>query len=126
MTIDQRKRDLAWDLLQDIKLAFPRFSIPAKAQDKARLVDLWAGAMSRIDVPDSMWHEALVSFLADASSQDNAPMPGDLLRHCRKAMSLAEQDPSRREGLSRWRAERVAERDSALGSVVGGVRKPSN
>lgn len=124
--VDSRKVELAWSLLEDIKRAFPRFSIPAKKQDMKRLAELWAGAMSRLDVPDGMWYEALQSYLADASSQDNPPMPGDLLRHCRKAMTLAEQDPSRREGLAEWRAKRVAERDRALGSVVCGVRISEN
>lgn len=114
------------EVLENIKLVFPRFSWPDNERDRKKLVEIWAGAFAKRDIPVGMWREAFQSFVADATSDDNPPLPGDLVRHAEKAMRIAESDPRRRSQLESWRASKRKERDLRVGSVVGGVRTPSN
>lgn len=105
---------VASDLIDEIKLVCPRFSMPSKASDREKLVKLWAGALSSTSYPPNVYEEALRSWLMDATSESNPPMPGDILRHCRKAIERIEQDPRRRKKLEKWREQRMNDRDRAM------------
>ena len=42
-------------------------------------------------------------YMRDSTAGDNPPTAGDILRACKKAIELIEQDPVRRKKLYEWR-----------------------
>lgn len=88
--------------------------MPSKQSDRDKLVNLWAGALSSTAYPPNVYEEALRSWLMEATSDSNPPMPGDIIRHCRKAIERIEQDTQRRKKLEKWREQRILDRDRAM------------
>ena len=101
-------RSVARDLLADIRLSFKWAKVPKDEDEAARIENAWAGALKAGGVvyPPNIYREALQSYMASASARDDAPMPGDILRHCRVVVERIERDPERRPALERWRDER--------------------
>ena len=106
--IDKRERyQIAQRTLKRVKMVCPRFSYPADEQDLEDLVELWASALFLKNVyPRSVYKDALELYAAESSSQDDPPMPGDILRYCDRAVERMESDPELREKLYAWRKER--------------------
>lgn len=101
-------------ILEDIKLAYPRFSMPTEKAKYDRLVYLWQQALGNGAYPPHVYQEALTVYMRDSKADDNPPTAGDILRSCKKAIDLIEQDPVRRKKLYAWREKRREERDRAL------------
>ena len=101
-------RAIADDLLATIRLTYKWAKVPKDQAEADRIADFWAGALRAAGVvyPPFVYREALQSYGASASVRDDAPMPGDILRHCRVVVERIERDPSRRPALERWRDER--------------------
>lgn len=106
--IDRRERYLiAERTLRQVKMVCPRFSYPADENDLQELIELWASALFLKNVyPRSVYKEALELYAAESTSQDDPPMPGDILRYCRRAVERMESIPEQRAKLDAWRSER--------------------
>ena len=61
-----------------------------------------------------MYQEALAVYMRDSTAGDSPPTPGDIIRACKKAIELIEQDPTRRKKLYEWREKKMKEREHAL------------
>ena len=61
-----------------------------------------------------MYEEALAVYMRDSTAGGDPPYPGDILRACKKAIELIEQDPVRRKKLYEWREKKMKERERAL------------
>ena len=61
-----------------------------------------------------MYQEALAVYMRDSTAGDSPPTPGDIIRACKKAIELIEQDPARRKKLYEWREKKMKERERAL------------
>ena len=113
---------MAVELLDNIELAFKWFTIPDDKAKYDRLVSqrersLRAAAMN---YPPNIYHDALDLIIANASSKDDAPMPGDILRACEKVIERIESDPVRRKGLYEWREKyRLARIEQMTGESQG-------
>ena len=106
---------IAERMLKDIKASCPRFSWPADRDDRDRLVSLWARALRYgSEFPRFVYSDAVISYAASASRDDNPPMPGDILRHCKLVMDRAVSDPELRPTVEKWREARRSYRDAAL------------
>ena len=104
---------IAENMLRKVKLIFPRFSMPSDPKDRALLVEMWANALSsRMVYPRVVYEKAFELFSSGASRDDNPPMPGDILRHCKIAVEQMEVDPFLGPKLKEWRAQRFEERES--------------
>lgn len=102
-------------LLRRIKVACPRFSLPSDAQDLHVLVRIWRNALNiDWDYPAYVYEEAVDSYFATASRDDNAPMPGDIRAHCKKAVDRIISDPIRGPRFQVWRDERDRQRESRV------------
>ena len=64
--------------------------------------------------PEHVYQEALAVYMRDSTAGDNPPTPGDIIRACKKAIDLIEQDPTRRKKLYEWREKKRLERERAL------------
>ena len=53
-------------------------------------------------------------YMRDSTAGGDPPYPGDILRACKKAIELIEQDPTRRKKLYEWRDKKRLEREHAL------------
>ena len=53
-------------------------------------------------------------YMRDSTAGDSPPTPGDIIRACKKAIELIEQDPARRKKLYEWREKKMKERERAL------------
>ena len=53
-------------------------------------------------------------YMRDSTAGDSPPTPGDIIRACKKAIELIEQDPTRRKKLYEWREKKRLEREHAL------------
>ena len=93
-------------LLNDLKILFPRLSLPQKPDDRQRMIALWHRALNTGAYPEHVFHEAVDVLARDASANDAPPTPGDLLRACRKAIEQIERDPERRKRLYAWREKK--------------------
>ena len=106
---------IAERMLKDIKASCPRFSWPADNDERERLVRLWARALRYgSEFPRFVYDDAVVSYAASASRDDNPPMPGDILRHCKLVMERSATDPVMGGRVADWRDSRRAYRDAAL------------
>ena len=88
--------------------------MPTKAKDRDRLVFLWARALGNGAYPPHVYQEALAVYMRDSTAGDSPPTPGDIIRACKKAIELIEQDPTRRKKLYEWREKKMKERERAL------------
>ena len=88
--------------------------MPPKAKDRDRLVFLWARALGNGAYPPHVYEEALAVYMRDSAAGSDPPYPGDILRACKKAIELIEQDPTRRKKLYEWREKKRLERERAL------------
>lgn len=88
--------------------------MPQRKADRDRLVFLWRKALGNGAYPPHVYQEALAVYMRDSKAGDNPPTPGDVLRSCKKAIELIEQDPVRRVKLQEWRDKRRLERERAL------------
>ena len=61
-----------------------------------------------------MYEEALAVYMRDSTAGGDPPYPGDIIRACKKAIELIEQDPTRRKKLYEWREKKMKERERAL------------
>lgn len=61
-----------------------------------------------------MYEEALAVYMRDSTAGSDPPYPGDIIRACKKAIELIEQDPVRRKKLYEWREKKMKERERAL------------
>ena len=61
-----------------------------------------------------MYEEALAVYMRDSTAGSDPPYPGDIIRACKKAIELIEQDPTRRKNLYEWREKKMKERERAL------------
>ena len=61
-----------------------------------------------------MYEEALAVHMRDSAAGSDPPYPGDIIRACKKAIELIEQDPARRKRLYEWREKKRLERELAL------------
>ena len=61
-----------------------------------------------------MYEEALAVYMRDSTAGSDPPYPGDIIRACKKAIELIEQDPTRRKKLYEWREKKMKERERAL------------
>lgn len=113
---DAEMKTIANGMLEEIKGVCPRLSLPAVGTgERVRLVRTWAWALSSGSVfPRFVYDRAVASYAASASRDDNPPMPGDILRHCKLVMDRAVSDPELRPTVEKWREARRAYRDSAL------------
>lgn len=101
---------VARNLVENIKLSCPRFSVPKDHDAYERLIRLWSSALSVVDYPPNVFEDAFALWLRGASSQDNPPMPGDILAACRRVVAEIESDPVRGPRLREWRERRRDER----------------
>lgn len=109
---DREMLVIAENMLRKVKLICPRFSMPSDAEDRALLVEMWANALgARVVYPRVVYDKAFELFSSSAGRDDNPPMPGDILRHCRFAIERIEVDPVLGPKLHEWRAQRFAERE---------------
>lgn len=115
--MDEKLLRVTSDLLADIKLLCPRFSMPSKREERDRLTKAWARALERGGYPPHVYAESLSLWASEATAESNAPMPGDILRFARKAIQAIEQDPVRRKRLEKYRAEQQAKREEAYKAV---------
>ena len=53
-------------------------------------------------------------YMRDSTAGGDPPYPGDIIRACKKAIELIEQDPVRRKKLYEWREKKMKERERAL------------
>ena len=53
-------------------------------------------------------------YMRDSTAGSDPPYPGDIIRACKKAIELIEQDPTRRKKLYEWREKKMKERERAL------------
>ena len=53
-------------------------------------------------------------YMRDSAAGGDPPYPGDIIRACKKAIELIEQDPVRRKKLYEWREKKRLERERAL------------
>ena len=53
-------------------------------------------------------------YMRDSTAGSDPPYPGDIIRACKKAIELIEQDPTRRKRLYEWREKKMKERERAL------------
>ena len=53
-------------------------------------------------------------YMRDSTAGSDPPYPGDIIRACKKAIELIEQDPVRRKKLYEWREKKMKERERAL------------
>ena len=53
-------------------------------------------------------------YMRDSTAGSDPPYPGDIIRACKKAIDLIEQDPTRRKKLYEWREKKRLERELAL------------
>lgn len=108
-------RDETLALLKQIKVVCPRFSLPSDPVDLDALVRLWCGALNiDWDYPTIVYEEALSSYFATASRDDNAPMPGDIRAHCKRAVDRIIADPVRGQKFQAWRESRDREREDRI------------
>ena len=61
-----------------------------------------------------MYEEALAVYMRDSTAGSDPPYPGDIIRACKKAIELIEQDPVRRKKLYEWREKKRLERERVL------------
>jgi len=103
------------ELLKTIKLSCPRFSVPAKVEDLEKLTKVWHYALNvDVDYPAFVFEDAVGSYFAAASKDDNAPLPGDIRAHCKRVIDRIEVDPVRGPNLRKWREDKARERDARL------------
>ena len=88
--------------------------MPSKKDDRDRLTWLWQKALGNGAYPEHVYQEALAVYMRDSTAGDSPPTPGDILRACKKAIELIEQDPTRRKKLYEWREKKRLERERAL------------
>ena len=50
-------------------------------------------------------------YMRDSTAGDNPPTAGDIIRACKKAIDLIEQDPVRRKKLYEWREKKSQYKD---------------
>ena len=94
-------------MLKKIKMICPRFSIPADPDEKDMLIGMWAKALRMyVEYPRSAYEMAIDLYAASASREDNAPLPGDILKYCREAVAKMEVDPQLAPRINDWRAGR--------------------
>ena len=53
-------------------------------------------------------------YMRDSTAGGDPPYPDDIIRACKKAIELIEQDPTRRKKLYEWREKKRLERERAL------------
>lgn len=104
--------EVSEDLLSQIALMFRWFKEPESQDSYRSLVLHWARAIGRTRFFPPTYQEALDLFVAEADSKDDPPMPGDILRNCRRAAEQMEVDPFWGPKLQEWRAQRFEERES--------------
>ena len=115
-------KKVAVELLDNIELAFKWFTIPDDKAKYDRLVSQWERSLKAagMNYPPNIYHDALDLIIANASSKDDAPMPGDILRACEKVIERIESDPVRRKGLYEWRERyRLARIEQMTGEPQG-------
>ena len=98
-------KPIAEELLDRIALSFKWFTAPEEKEKYEKLVAQWERSLKAagMNYPPNIYGEALDLIIANASSRDDAPMPGDILRACGKVIERIESDPVRRKGLYEWR-----------------------
>lgn len=100
------------DLLRTIKVACPRFSLPGDDKDLQTLVGIWCRSLNvDMNYPAFVYQAAVDSYFATASRDDNAPMPGDIRRHCKRVVERLEVDPIQGPKLREWRESRDRDRE---------------
>lgn len=109
--IDPKFIRIADDMIDKIKIVCPRFSVPSDARNRQILVGSWARALSSTVYPSFVYDMAVDSLFQEASRDDNPPLPGDILRHCRKVVGRLERDPVLGPQLEEWRERRLLERE---------------
>ena len=115
-------KKVAVELIDNIELAFKWFTIPDDKSKYDRLVSQWERSLraAGMNYPPNIYHDALDLIIANASSKDDAPMPGDILRACEKVIERIESDPVRRKGLYEWREKyRLARIEQMTGESQG-------
>ena len=50
-------------------------------------------------------------YMRDSTAGGDPPYPGDIIRACKKAIELIEQDPTRRKKLYEWREKKSQYKD---------------
>lgn len=120
MSVSPDQVRIAAKVLHLIEVNWQSFSVPTNEERAAEMGRSWARVMARFSWPEAVWVEAVDMALAEATSRSRPPMPGDLIRHGRAVMERIEADPSRADGLRRWREERRARRDAWLEQVHKG------
>lgn len=105
-------KDVARRTLTQINSNYRWFSFPESAKEKANMIRGWAYAFSEVHYPEFVWDRALYMILKHAKANDNPPMPGDVLHHCRLVVDSLHGDELKQ--IEQLRAERKAEQDREL------------
>lgn len=94
----------------------PMFRRPKDLEEFTDLVESWQQSlnMATSTYPSNIYLEAVSLWLSEATSDTRQPMPGDIIKYCKKVMDRIATDPVRGPKMKAWVEARREARIQAL------------